>query len=159
MSFDFLSQIPAPPKSSRRLSALPKEIDVLADGPGRLPDGEKGVRRGLHAVIAHQSAIQSGNADYPLTTPFAVGLARLRTLVVSPGARSFAAVWWRCHRRIIVDYLLAAGEQEFHIRGPSQVEDAQLTLGAVVRDDGAVTVAATQPPIRNVATVPITARP
>ena len=28
------------------------------------------------------------------------------------------AVWWRCHRRIIADYLLAAGETVFHILGP-----------------------------------------
>ena len=41
--------------------------------------------------------------------------------------------------RIIVDYLLAAGEQVFHIRGPSEVEDARLILGAVARDDGTIT--------------------
>jgi uncharacterized protein (DUF488 family) len=27
------------------------------------------------------------------------------------------AVWWRCHRRIITDYLIAAGETVFHILG------------------------------------------
>jgi uncharacterized protein (DUF488 family) len=31
------------------------------------------------------------------------------------------AVWWRCHRRIIADYLLAAGEEVFHILGGGHV--------------------------------------
>ena len=51
-------------------------------------------------------------ADYALTEPFASGLAQLR----EQGSRHRCtimcaeAVWWRCHRRIITDYLLAAGE-------------------------------------------------
>jgi uncharacterized protein (DUF488 family) len=40
------------------------------------------------------------------------------------------AVWWRCHRRIIADYLIAAGETVFHILGPNKVTEAQLTAGA-----------------------------
>lgn len=76
-------------------------------------------------------------ADYALTAPFAVGLARLREL----GGRHRCAimcaetVWWRCHRRIIADYLLAAGEQVMHILGPGHVDEASLTPGAVVRAD------------------------
>jgi hypothetical protein len=38
-------------------------------------------------------------------------------------------------RRIIADYLLAAGEQVMHILGKSHVDVASLTLGAVVRND------------------------
>jgi len=48
------------------------------------------------------------------------------------------AVWWRCHRRIIADYLLASGEQVFHILGRGHVDAASLTPGAVVRKDGAI---------------------
>jgi uncharacterized protein (DUF488 family) len=48
------------------------------------------------------------------------------------------AVWWRCHRRIIADYLLASGERVMHILGTSDVDEASLTPGAVVRDDGTV---------------------
>ena len=29
------------------------------------------------------------------------------------------AVWWRCHRRIIADYLIAVGGSVFHILGPA----------------------------------------
>jgi uncharacterized protein (DUF488 family) len=79
-------------------------------------------------------------ADYALTGPFAAGLARLRE---RGGQHRCAimcaeAVWWRCHRRIITDYLLAAGDEVKHILGPSHVDEASLTPGAVVRRDGTV---------------------
>lgn len=48
------------------------------------------------------------------------------------------AVWWRCHRRIISDHLLAAGDAVFHIMGPGKVEPASLTRGA--RTDGGAVV-------------------
>jgi uncharacterized protein (DUF488 family) len=48
------------------------------------------------------------------------------------------AVWWRCHRRIIADYLLAAGERVSHIIGPHHIDEASLTPGAVVRGDGTI---------------------
>lgn len=79
-------------------------------------------------------------ADYALTAPFVTGLARLRAL---GGERRCAimcaeAVWWRCHRRIIADYLLAGGESVLHILGPSHVDTASLTPGAVVQDGGTI---------------------
>jgi len=40
------------------------------------------------------------------------------------------AVWWRCHRRIIADYLLAAGETVFHILSLNKIEPAHLTPAA-----------------------------
>ena len=86
-------------------------------------------------------------ADYTLTEPFTAGLARLRR----QGAKHRCAImcaealWWRCHRRIIADYLLAAGERVFHILGPSEVDPAQLTPGAVVRADKSVIYPAPTP--------------
>jgi uncharacterized protein (DUF488 family) len=44
-----------------------------------------------------------------------------------------------CHRRIIADYLLVAGEQVFHILGPKAVAPASLTRAATQRPDGALT--------------------
>jgi hypothetical protein len=55
------------------------------------------------------------------------------------------AVWWRCHRRIIADHLLAHGEEVIHILGPNRVEAARLSPGAVVGDDLAVTYPAAGP--------------
>lgn len=46
------------------------------------------------------------------------------------------AVWWRCHRRIIADYLLVADERVEHILDASPIEKATLTLAAVIRNDG-----------------------
>jgi uncharacterized protein (DUF488 family) len=71
-------------------------------------------------------------ADYALTEPFRAGLARLRGLGSErPTAVMCAeAVWWRCHRRIIADYLLAEGEAVFHILGPGKVETATMNPAA-----------------------------
>lgn len=76
-------------------------------------------------------------ADYALTEPFRIGLDRLRALARERRCAIMCAeaVWWRCHRRIIADYLLAGGAEVLHILGPGQVRPAQLTPGA--RPEGA----------------------
>lgn len=43
------------------------------------------------------------------------------------------AVWWRCHRRIIADHLIARRVSVQHVMGPGNVEEATLTQGAYVR--------------------------
>ena len=48
------------------------------------------------------------------------------------------AVWWRCHRRIIADYLLVRGIPVSHIMGPGKVDPARLTPGAQPRADGII---------------------
>ena len=75
-------------------------------------------------------------ADYALTEPFASGLARLREQGSQRRCAIMCAeaVWWRCHRRIITDYLLAAGEQVMHILDTSQVQEARLTPGAATTE-------------------------
>lgn len=77
-------------------------------------------------------------ADYALGDRFAEGLRELRRLGAADRTAIMCAeaVWWRCHRRIIADYLLAAGEQVLHILGPGHVEAARLTPGAEPRRDG-----------------------
>lgn len=47
------------------------------------------------------------------------------------------AVWWRCHRRIITDHLLATGVAVFHIMAAGKVVPATLTRRAYI-DDGQV---------------------
>lgn len=68
-------------------------------------------------------------ADYAMGAAFRAGLARLRAIGhARPCAVMCAeAVWWRCHRRIIADYLLAAGEQVFHLMGAGHTEPARMT--------------------------------
>jgi uncharacterized protein (DUF488 family) len=79
-------------------------------------------------------------ADYALTAPFALGLGRLQERAGRHRCAVMCAeaVWWRCHRRIITDYLLVGGDQVRHILGASHVDDASLTPGAVVRSDGTI---------------------
>jgi uncharacterized protein (DUF488 family) len=76
-------------------------------------------------------------ADYALTEPFQAGLARLLELGQQRRCAIMCseAVWWRCHRRIVADYLLASGEKVFHIMGEGRLEPARLTPGAVVGPD------------------------
>lgn len=79
-------------------------------------------------------------ADYALTAPFASALEAL----LDEGQRQRCAVmcseavWWRCHRRIVADHLLARGQSVFHVMGPDRFEPARLTPGAVVREDRTV---------------------
>ena len=49
------------------------------------------------------------------------------------------AVWWRCHRRIITDYLIAAGETVFHIVGHNHLEQAHMTGAAKIGSAGRLT--------------------
>ncbi len=87
-------------------------------------------------------------ADYALSEPFHAGLQRL----LDEGSRRRCAimcseaVWWRCHRRIVADYLIAAGRSVFHIMGKGHVEPAHLTPGAVLRDDGTIVYPAEERP-------------
>jgi uncharacterized protein (DUF488 family) len=79
-------------------------------------------------------------ADYAMTEEFHQGLTELRTLGHKRRSAIMCAeaVWWRCHRRIIADYLICAGESVFHILG-NRVDRAVLTPGAIRHADGTVT--------------------
>lgn len=52
-------------------------------------------------------------------------------------------LWWRCHRRVVADYLLAAGEQVFHLIGPGNIQLAHMTEAARSPASGALTYPAT----------------
>ncbi|MGH6878467.1 MAG: HVA1 family protein [Rhizomicrobium sp.] len=77
-------------------------------------------------------------ADYAGTEPFRAGMTRLREIGHGQCCAIMCseAVWWRCHRRIIADYLLATGETVFHIMGRGKVEPAKLTPAARSSEPG-----------------------
>jgi uncharacterized protein (DUF488 family) len=77
-------------------------------------------------------------ADYAMGAEFHAGLARLRELGhAQPCAIMCAeAVWWRCHRRIIADYLIMTGETVIHILGPGHAQPASVTSAARPQPDG-----------------------
>lgn len=71
-------------------------------------------------------------ADYALGDEFdaafeaLIDLGRLQRLALMCSE----AVWWRCHRRIITDYLLLNGHSVDHLMAPGQTVRATLTPGA-----------------------------
>jgi uncharacterized protein (DUF488 family) len=71
-------------------------------------------------------------ADYAETDAFRAGFDALLELAAVERCAIMCAeaVWWRCHRRIIADYLLAGGTTVEHIMGPGKVVPATLTPGA-----------------------------
>lgn len=75
-------------------------------------------------------------ADYALTAPFAQGLEELLALSAKRRCAIMCAeaVWWRCHRRIVADYLLIRGREVLHLLGPHRADPASLTPGALAAD-------------------------
>ena len=86
-------------------------------------------------------------ADYALTPVFEAGFEELSALADErPTAIMCAeALWWRCHRRLIADRLLAAGRPVAHVLGNGKIEAARLTQGAVAGPGGKVTYPALAP--------------
>lgn len=112
--------------------------------------GLRGKARGLPAQVNGFWDNRSFHnyADYALSEQFHEGLEHL---LEAGRQRRCAimcseAVWWRCHRRIVSDYLIARGETVFHIMGEGRLEPARLTPGAVVRADGSVVYPAIDSP-------------
>jgi len=79
-------------------------------------------------------------ADYAMGADFREGLAAL----LDRGARERVAfmcaeaVWWRCHRRIVADYLLADDVPVAHIMASGKIDPARLTPGALPQPDGTI---------------------
>ena len=85
----------------------------------------------------HNKSFQN-YADYAETTAFQTGLAELREISLDHCCAIMCAeaVWWRCHRRIIADYLLAGGIVVAHIMGLGKIDLATLTPGAQLLPGG-----------------------
>lgn len=79
-------------------------------------------------------------ADYAISPEFRFGLEQLRAAGRAAICAIMCAevVWWRCHRRIIADHLIASGETVVHILGQNSAVRAQLTQGACVGANGVV---------------------
>jgi uncharacterized protein (DUF488 family) len=75
-------------------------------------------------------------ADYALSEDFERGLEQLEAVAAerSTAIMCAEAVWWRCHRRIIADYLLTDGRAVFHLMGQGRAEPARLTPAATKRN-------------------------
>jgi uncharacterized protein (DUF488 family) len=79
-------------------------------------------------------------ADYALSEEFDIAFQKLMRLGEKQRIALMCseAVWWRCHRRIITDYLLLNGHAVDHLMAPGKVDAATPTPGARRTDLGKV---------------------
>jgi uncharacterized protein (DUF488 family) len=75
-------------------------------------------------------------ADYMETDEFREGIERLiKAAATRPTAIMCSeAVWWRCHRSLISDYLKVQGYQVIHIMGVGKSEEHPYTSAARILD-------------------------
>jgi len=78
-----------------------------------------------------------GYADYMETEDFCKGIARLVDLAEKTGPTAIMcaeAVWWRCHRSLISDYLKIRGIEVLHVLDHNKVEPHPFTSAARIVD-------------------------
>ena len=86
---------------------------------------------------AWRNASFRGYADYMETEQFQKGVERLLDVAAESGPTAIVcaeAVWWRCHRSLIADYLKARGLEVMHILGLNKVEPHPYTAAARIVD-------------------------
>jgi uncharacterized protein (DUF488 family) len=111
--------------------ALPVEYLHLPELGGRrkpAADSQNGLWR---------NASFRGYADHMASAEFANGLERLVALGAAelrPVVMCAEGLWWRCHRRLIADALVARGVDVLHIDTRGGLQPHTLTEGAVVAD-------------------------
>ncbi|WP_082540545.1 DUF488 domain-containing protein [Pseudolabrys sp. Root1462] len=132
------------------IDVLPNTLAPLQIGYEHIAElgGLRGIERNVPSSVNAfwQNRSFHNYADYALGSEFQNGLIRLSELGLRECCAIMCseAVWWRCHRRIIADYLLVAGRSVFHIMGPAKVEPAKLTEGAQLSAIGLTYPAATR---------------
>src|SRR5262249_48053445 len=77
-----------------------------------------------------------GYADYMDTDDFKKGIDELLKLAADKRVAIMCseAVWWRCHRSMIADYLKTAGVTVEHIMAPGKTEIHPYTSAASIVD-------------------------
>jgi uncharacterized protein (DUF488 family) len=82
---------------------------------------------------AWRNASFRGYADYMETEEFRKGIRRLLDLACQAGQTAIMcaeAVWWRCHRGLISDYLKACDIEVMHILDANKTEPHPFTSAA-----------------------------
>jgi uncharacterized protein (DUF488 family) len=130
--------------------------DALADSLGKagihyehFPElgGRRKAKPDSHNTAWRNESFR-GYADYMETQEFREGIARLVDLAEKIGQTAIMcaeAVWWRCHRALISDFLKVRGIEVTHIIDAKRIEphpytsaariiDGQLTYSAINND-------------------------
>ena len=141
---DFVVDVRTVPKSRRNPQynedVLGEELAPYQVGYARIA-GLGGLRGKSHDVAPEVNGLWRNDsfhnyADYALSDEFAESLDRLLELSSDRRCAIMCAeaVWWRCHRRIVADYLIARGRTVLHLMGGGRVEPARITPGAEPHD-------------------------
>jgi len=82
---------------------------------------------------AWRNASFRGYADYMETEQFQKGIERLLDVAANAGPTAIMcaeAVWWRCHRSLVADYLKVRGVEVLHVLGANKVDPHPYTPAA-----------------------------
>ena len=145
---DMLVDIRSTPRSRTNpqynLDALPEALAAYQIGHLRI-DELGGRRKKSRTVPPQVNAFwinQSFHnyADYALSEEFRAGLAQLRELAEDRRCAVMCseAVWWRCHRRFVADYLLSEGREVFHLMAADRIDAAKINPAARAVEAGLV---------------------
>lgn len=102
---------------------------------------EFGGRRSRPGPTKHpawRNAAFQAYADYMDEAPFREALERLeqRAAETTLAVMCAETLWWRCHRRLIADVLVARGHSVQHIMGPGKLQAHPINPSARRTDDG-----------------------
>ena len=77
-----------------------------------------------------------GYADYMQTDEFKNGMIKLEDLASTQRTAYMCseAVWWRCHRALVSDYLKVRGWKVMHIMGVNKAEEHPYTSAAILKN-------------------------
>ena len=135
---ELLADVRAWPGSKRspqfNKAALAQSLNVLGMSYEHFPElgGKRKPNPDSHNT-AWRNASFRGYADYMETTQFQAGIERLLGAVNERGRTAIMcaeAVWWRCHRSLIADYLKERGIVVRHVLGANNVEPHPYTSAA-----------------------------
>lgn len=118
------------------IDRLPDELAGVQIGYRHLEalGGRRAKQTGVDPRLNARWRVQSFHnyADYALGEAFGAAFDELVTLGQDrrPAIMCSEAVWWRCHRRIITDYLLFEGHEVDHLMAPGRAQRATPTKGA-----------------------------
>lgn len=127
------------PDTLRAANIAYVHLAALGGLRGKVPTIDASVNAGWQRAPFHNYA------DYAETAPFREGLSRLLAMAAAETCAIMCAeiLWWRCHRRIVADHVLAHGVPVIHISTRDRATPAVMTPFAVVSEVGRVAYPAT----------------
>jgi uncharacterized protein (DUF488 family) len=103
-----------------------------------------GLRGRIKGFVSPNTGLDSPGfrnyADYMSGDEFAKGVTELLGIAVRSATACMCAeaFWWRCHRRLLSDYLVAHGVEVLHILDAKSPKSHKTTEGAIVTSEGKV---------------------